>query len=322
MTDPALDVARAAHAARELRWLLLSPPLLDTASGAHPAVVQRFSDAERPAIAAWLDELERHPEPLRRFVHPSRPSVATPDVRWRAPSPRLGRRAERLMEFFLREGPTHRLVAANVALRSAPQGERHTRTTIGEIDFLLQDAQGRRWQWELAVKFYLCTARGTHAAPADFIGPDRIDSLATKLHKMFDRQLRHTPPEPWDAQAWTPAACTRGRLFYRWGDAVPLTPGVAANHLRGGWIERERLGDIPDADRPIWQAVTRSDWMAPPLAHGALPAQTLVEIGRAIDAQPISPGHPNPTATLVVRLDADAASTTPGGEPLFIVSPV
>ncbi len=322
MADPALDAARAAHAARELRWLLLSPPLLDTASGAHPAVVQRFSGAERQAIAAWLDELDRDPEPLWRFVHPSRPPEAAADVRWRAPSPRLGRRAERLVEFFLREGPTHRLVAANVALRSAPQGERHTRTTIGEIDFLLQDAQGRRWQWELAVKFYLCTARGPHAAPADFIGPDRIDSLATKLHKMFDRQLRHTPPEPWDAQTWTPAACTRGRLFYRWGDAVPVTPGVAADHLRGGWIERERLDEIPDADQPIWQSVTRSDWMAPPLARSATPAQTLAEIGRAIDAQPLSPSHPNPTATLVVRLDADAARGTPGGEPLFIVSPV
>ena len=322
MTDPAIDAARAAHAARELHWLLLSPPLLDTASGAHPAVVQRFSDAERQAIAAWLDELDRHPEPLLRFVHPSRPSEAAADVRWRAPSPRLGRRAERLMEFFLREGPTHRLVAANVALRSAPQGERQTRTTIGEIDFLLQDAQGVRWQWELAVKFYLCTASGAHAAPADFIGPDRIDSLATKLHKMFDRQLRHTPPEPWEAQSWTPAACTRGRLFYRWGDAVPVTPGVAADHLRGGWIERERLGEIPDADRPIWQAVTRSDWMAPPLAQGSLPAQTLAEIGRTIDARALSPGHPNPTATLVIRLDADEASGLPGREPLFIVSPV
>lgn len=322
MADPVPDAARAAHAARELRWLLLSPPLLDTASGAHPAVVQRFSDAERQAIAAWLDELDRHPESLLRFVHPSRPSEAAADVRWRAPSPRLGRRAERLMEFFLREGPTHRLVAANVALRSAPQGERNTRTTIGEIDFLLQDAQDRRWQWELAVKFYLCTASGMHAAPADFIGPDRIDSLATKLHKMFDRQLRHTPPEPWDAQAWTPAACTRGRLFYRWGDAVPVTPGVAADHLRGGWVERERLGEIPDADQPIWQSVARSDWMAPPLAHGALPAQTLAEIGRAIDELAGASGHPSPTATLVVRLDADSACSTPGREPLFIVSPV
>jgi hypothetical protein len=62
--------------------------------------------------------------------------------------------------------------------------------------------------------------------------------------------------------------------------------------------------------------------MAPPLARSATPAQTLAEIGRAIDAQPLSPSHPNPTATLVVRLDADAARGTPGGEPLFIVSPV
>jgi hypothetical protein len=49
----------ATHTARELRWLLLSPPLLDTAPGAHSAPVQQFSPAERAAISAWLDGIYR-----------------------------------------------------------------------------------------------------------------------------------------------------------------------------------------------------------------------------------------------------------------------
>ena len=316
---PALNAARAAHTARELRWLLLSPPLLDTTPHAHPAAIQQFAPAERQAITQWLDEVDRDPEPLWCFVHPGAPA-GVDAARWRAPSPRLGRRAERLMEYFLRHGPVHRLLAANVALRDvSPQG---LRTTTGEIDFLLQDAQGQRWQWELAVKFYLCTARGAQATPADFIGPDRIDTLATKLNKMFGRQLRHTPPAPWDAEHWTPAACTRGRLFYRWGDAIPATPGVAADHLRGDWIERERLGELTDADQPIWQVVPRSDWMAPPLPRCQASAQSLAAIGQLIDRQArdamaTDPGR-SATATLAMRLDA--GSGAPEVLPLFIVS--
>jgi hypothetical protein len=301
-----------------LRWLLLSPPLLDATPGAHPAVIQQFNPAERQAIAQWLDEVERDPEPLWHFVHPGPPAGADAAV-WRAPSPRLGRRAERLIEYFLRHGPVHRLLAANVALREvSPQG---LRTTIGEIDFLLQDAQGLRWQWELAVKFYLCTTRGAHATPADFIGPDRVDTLATKLNKMFGRQLRHAPPPPWGAEPWTPAACTRGRLFYRWGDAVPATPGVANDHLRGNWIERDRLGELAAADQPIWQVVPRSDWMAPPLPLEVAPPRTLHDIARQIDTQAEAKSASGPpTATLVCRLDADAGSGAPEALPLFIVS--
>jgi hypothetical protein len=312
------DVARAAHTARELRWLLLSPPLLDTTSGAHPAAIQQFTLSERQAIAQWLCEVDRDPEPLWCFVHPGVPA-GVDAARWRAPSPRLGRRAERLMEYFLRHGPAHRLLAANVALREvSPQG---LRTTTGEIDFLLQDDQGQRWQWELAVKFYLCTARGAQATPADFIGPDRVDTLGTKLNKMFGRQLRHTPPAPWDAEPWTPAACTRGRLFYRWGDSMPATPGVAADHLRGNWIERDRLGELTDADQSIWQVVPRSDWMAPPLPLDVAPPRTLHDIACQIDSQAEARSASGPpTATLVMRLAAEDGAGSPEALPLFIVS--
>jgi hypothetical protein len=235
---PALNAVRAAHTARELRWLLLSPPLLDTTSGAHPAAIQQFTPAERQAIAQWLGDVDRDPEPLWRFVHPGVPA-GVDAARWRAPSPRL----------------------------------------------------------------------------------DRVDTLATKLNKMFGRQLRHTPPAPWDTEPWTPAACTRGRLFYRWGDDVPATPGVAADHLRGDWIERDRLGELTDADRPIWQVVPRSDWMAPPLPMDVAPPRTLLDIACQIDSQAEARSASGPpTATLVCRLDAEDGSAAPAARPLFIVS--
>jgi len=295
----------AAQTARELRWLLLSPPLLDTAPGAHAAPVHQFSAAERHLVSAWLDNIDRAPQALFEAVH-ANPATGTDALPHRPPSLRLGRRAERLMAFFLQHGPTHRLVAANIPLRHvSPEGDH---TTVGEIDFLLHDFDGHRWHWELAVKFFLCTVSGPHAAAADFIGPDRAETFDTKLRKMFDSQLRHRPPPPWDNETWTPAACTRGRLFYRHGGEVPRTPGVHPDHLQGRWIERDRLDQLPAASDPVWHVVPRNDWMCPrPLI--ASDGRTLHAIfERLADVSPA-------LATMVLRGDEHDPL------PLFVVSP-
>jgi uncharacterized protein len=233
----------------------------------------------------------------------------------RVASLRLGRRAERLMEFFLRYGPTHRLVAANIALRhAAPHGDR---TTIGEIDFLLCDASGGRWHWELAVKFFLCIASGPTATAAEFIGPDRAETFDTKLRKLFNRQLRHTPPAPWNGEVWTPAACTRGWLFYRHGSHLPHTPGLHPDHLYGRWIERERLAELGDAAQPVWHIVPRNDWMCPqPLLPAA--GMDLAALGRRL-----AEGEQR-LATMVVALPALAAGSHRGADvprsmPVFVV---
>lgn len=338
MTAAAAVLDRSAQTARELRWLLLSPPLLDTAPGAHAAAVQQFSAAEQAAIAQWLDGIDRAPQALCEFVQ--RPAGATKNRRAlslltplstplltlsstllstppstpltpvpaSSPTPtlRLGRRAERLMEFFLRHGPTHRLVAANIALRhAAPNGDR---TTLGEIDFLLHDAAGHAWHWELAVKFFLCDTPNAHATALDFIGPDRAETLDTKLRKLFDRQLRHTPPAPWHTERWTPAACTRGWLFYRHGSRVPHTPGVHPQHLQGVWIERDRIDELDAAGATVWQAVPRSDWMCPqPPWPGA--GRSLHAIASDIDATARG------MATMVVRGDGVDC------RPVFVISP-
>lgn len=296
----------AAQAARELRWLLLSPPLLDTAPGAYSAPVQQFSATERAAISAWLAGVERAPHALLEAVNAAPARTGTSTRPLRPPSPRLGRRAERLLAFFLQHGPTHHLVASNIPLQhQAPDGSRSTR---GEIDFLLRDAHGQGWHWELAVKFFLCTATGTQATVADFIGPDRAETFDHKLNKLFERQLRHQPPPPWDSETWTPAACTRGRLFYRLGQPVPVTAGLYTDHLQGHWIESDRLHDVPAAQKPVWHAVSRYDWMCPQPAPDAL--------GQPLDALVAGLGDPWPAvAVMVVRDDAPAAP------PLFVVNP-
>ena len=238
------------HALRELRWLLLSAPLLDSAPGAWPEAVQQFSATEAVEIDHWLQREALHPERLACFLSDADAA--------QGPTARLGRHAERLLAYWLRHGPTHRAVAAHIVLRNPlPQPDR---STLGEIDFLVEDALGGRWQWELAVKFYLCSARGPVASAQDFVGPDRAETFATKLHKMFAQQLRHRPPPPWDAQAWQPAAFTRGWLFYRHGEPLPTVAGLHPQHLRGRWLPRARVHELAGG---AWHQLPRAQWLAP-----------------------------------------------------------
>jgi hypothetical protein len=238
-----------ARALSELRWLLLSPPLLSAAAAGGGARIQAFSPGERKAIEHWLDGLSQDTTPLLSHLEASRPAHGG--------ALRLGRRAERLLEFFLRHGPTHRLVAANLPLRQAT-GPGDDRTTRGEIDFLLEDAQGKGWHWELAVKFFLCTARGQAAMTGQFVGPDRVEMLSAKLHELFTRQLAHAAPPPYDRRTWKPAAYTRGWMFYRHGDPIPQCAELAAFHGRGWWIAREQAQDLLPGS---YRLVLRAHWM-------------------------------------------------------------
>lgn len=230
-----------------LRWLLLSSPLVLSPPGAS-AQLASFTASENARVVQWLDSLQADNAELVAWMQ------AKPEVR-------IGRYAERLLEFYLTFAPAHlalhRLVAAHVPLRSEIKG---IKVTQGELDFLLTNAQDVHLHWELAVKFFLCTATGDVATPTDFIGPNGVETLAHKWHKLFARQLTHTPPAPWDVHAWQSQAFTRGWMFYRWGYAVPTCDALHPQHGRGWWMDWADMGALPDA---TYVHLPRLHWMAP-----------------------------------------------------------
>lgn len=235
-----------------LRWLLLSAPLVRVPAGS-AAQLASFSPSEQTSIALWLAGLELEPTP---FMH------------WMAQHPevRIGRYAERLLAFYLTHGPQHRLVAAHVPLRSVlPGGKSPVTVTHGELDFLLTDATDQHLHWELAVKFFLCTATSPVITPADFIGPNGIETLAHKWHKLFERQLTHLPPPPFDAQLWQPQAYTRGWMFYRWGAEVPQCVALHEEHAKAWWMDVREMHQLPDG---YYVHLPRLQWMAP-ITHAA-----------------------------------------------------
>lgn len=287
--EPAADAAAALEAlldalrdaaVRDLAWLLFSPQLLREQPPAGKLASVFETPDEAAATVAWLLELDRNAAPLRRAITESKVT-------------RLGRYAECLLACFLQWGPAVRLVAANVALRRAGR-------TLGECDFLVETASGRRLHWELAVKCYLhagcCPqAGGTRAALADYVGPNLQDRFDLKLAHLLDHQLPLSARDefaslghagPWDAQMFV-----KGWLFYRWDDseagaqAPPAPAEIDPAHGRGFWLTRAQWPGLSAGRADGWAVLPRLAWLAPRRriaadsaeAEGVLTAEALDE---------------------------------------------
>jgi uncharacterized protein len=293
---------------RDLQWLLNSPSLLAESSVASQAlsnselITQSIRGLEadlasNQALQDWLQALRQSPEPLLQFIA---------EHRSQTPVLRLGRYAERLLEFYLRHGPTHRLEAANIALRRSQASSANAdHTTVGEIDFLLRDAQGQALHWELAVKYFLCHASGPTAQAQDFIGPDRAETLESKLHKL-QRQLAHQAPPPWHTERWQPQLFARGYMFYRWAAAIPCCAALHPEHLKAWWLPITELPQLPHTQFAL---LGRAMWMAAfdASSDSAAAIGNTVHITQAVQSlwsQAVPAGRRAPGAQLLAGLDA------------------
>ena len=261
----------------DLRWLLLSAPLLNPQKPSYTAVTVAFSENECQSISHWLNEVTQSASLLEQFTQ------------WMGSKPnrhiaRLGRYAEHLLEFFLRHGPTHRLEAANLQVHAAIGGsgsKSKSKSTLGEIDFLVTSQLSmRREHWELAVKFFICP----DVAPTDdppsalrLIGPDSVDSLAAKTAKLLDRQIRQLPPAPFNAFDWLGLAFTRGWIFYRREKFMPVIDELNLHHGRGTWLEFSKLSEL-ECDGAPFVLLPRQRWLAPLQMQSALQEQRDVQL--------------------------------------------
>jgi hypothetical protein len=230
---------------RDLAWLLFSPDLLSASHAGAPLAFPVESN-ERAVTLNWLAALDKTPAALHMQVH--KPSLK-----------RLGLYAEALLEYFLLYGPNARLVAANVPLRASGQ-------TLGEVDFLLQNARCERLHWELAVKFYLHIGEGEGApALSDYVGPNLQDRFDLKHDRLLNHQLGLSTRDefaslgfegPWRAELFV-----KGRLFYRRGNSPKLPSELAYDHLRGWWMTASEWRRESNSD-DNFAAVPRLAWLA------------------------------------------------------------
>lgn len=253
------------QAVRDLAWVMASPPLLADQSPDYAGnkVTQQWCQQQFAQHLSWLQQLDMNPGPLLEVLQRRR-------------RPTLGHYFETLVFYWLQHLPDIELLATNLVVGQGDQ-------QLGEFDVLFRDRQQQCvYHWEMAVKYYLQYGSHSSTVPSrQWLGPNPRDSLAAKLDKVFQRQLRLAEKpaarqlllEQYGVQQPVSAAFIKGYLFYPvsadWAsqsqqpDAIPS--GIATDHLTGWWLYQEELADWlqtqPADDR--WRVLSRLDWLAP-----------------------------------------------------------
>jgi len=213
---------------RDLVWAVNSPSLMDLTS--------QVSVAARPLKDSDVDR-----EHLSSYLTTHREQ-------------RVGRYFERLISYWIRFIRQCEIVAQSLQLR---EGKR----TVGEIDLLFRDEQGRLNHWEVACKFYLQVDVGD-VPMTDYIGPNANDTLQEKASRLLKHQLplgvRYFP------EIEVREAFVKGRIFYHWqtGPKESLPVELAANHLDGRWIRAREVPELLRTSRLRYRILRKPFWLA------------------------------------------------------------
>lgn len=133
--------------------------------------------------------------------------------------PRLGRLAEALMDYAVRQSPAFQWQASGVKLFECNARGEPTATQLGELDYVWRDELGQLVHCELAVKFYALAhesallAGDWQQSALQAIGPDGHENWEHKWHKLTHQQLTHALPKPWANEPVQRMAHVRGRWF-------------------------------------------------------------------------------------------------------------
>ncbi|MEJ0004320.1 MAG: DUF1853 family protein [Pararobbsia sp.] len=203
----------------------------------------------------WLRELDDDPAPLHA-------ALAT------LPTRRVGHYAEGLVHYALSHSSRLSLVAVNLPLRVQKQ-------TVGECDFLLEDREGRRLHWELAVKCYLHVDASGLADPlASFVGPALGDPARHQAQP--DAQPPTAALGPCRLRGLAAAGAVAGadvgqrlvvrpfRCLARGGRGLAIDPRLQPDLLTGFWAAARTWPDVSAAlGAQGWTRLPRLRWIAP-----------------------------------------------------------
>ncbi|MEX1382947.1 DUF1853 family protein, partial [Lutibacter sp.] len=94
---------------------------------------------------------------------------------------RLGKRVESFLSHQLKLDASIKILVENTQIQNK-------KITVGELDFLIETPK-KRIHLEVIYKFYLFDASVGETKLEHWIGPNRRDSLVSKLNKLKDKQL-------------------------------------------------------------------------------------------------------------------------------------
>ncbi|GAB5403203.1 MAG: DUF1853 family protein [Aureliella sp.] len=232
---------------RDLIWAVSSPPLVQLAGhDVVPAQQLRASDVDREELTRYFKE------------HPPR---------------RVGSYFEQLIAYWIHSIRRCEIVSQSMQLHDGTR-------TLGEIDLLFRDEQGRLNHWELACKFYLQTDT-VEQATSEYVGPNANDTLGKKIRRLVEHQLplgRHHFPE-----IERQAAFVKGQIFYHWQTVLPESHSVqlAENHLSGHWLRAREVPELASDESVRYRVLRKPFWLADDVASpadkGVLTAENMVQ---------------------------------------------
>ena len=176
----------------------------------------------------------------------------------------LGKQAEYCFEYYLKHSTRYDLIAANLQIQEIKQ-------TIGELDYIVFDKQKElTLHIELACKFYLYDPSILNNGEANWIGPNRKDTLTDKLNKLVNRQFPLLYAERTKlilkelkigSNAIEQQLCLKSFLFAPKGYQKYTFPETIENCISGYWISFfEFISEDKDA---LYIVPLKKEWLLP-----------------------------------------------------------
>ncbi len=181
---------------------------------------------------------------------------------------RLGHLVEKAVAELIRASANYHVMRENVQIRDG-------KTTLGELDFLLQHCDsGQVIHLELAYKFYLYDPTLSPDPIHNWIGPNRNDALHQKLTKLREHQfpLLHQTvtqaqlPEV-DTNSIQQALCFMASLFVPFASSLEFSPEIT-NAIKGYYLDLEAFA-AQDHSSNRYYMPSKLEWGLLPSKHTA-----------------------------------------------------
>jgi hypothetical protein len=250
------------RAVRDLAWALFNPTLFQSVHDIPHDWLQPVWQDE--AVLPWLHAVDKDPSALLEHLKDQRAT-------------RLGIYFEQLLSFYFSHYPRFSLIAKNLQANNSQR-------TIGEYDFIVWDTYDEQhYHIEVAVKFYI----GLQTLETDitknipmynwhlWVGPNKKDTLAIKMHHLMQHQLRLSKTSAGKAalerigltpEHIQPKLLLTGRLYYpeyQQDTQTRVTPPQYSHPTQHThqWVSLSRLHMLIN---PSWHYVLlpRQLWMA------------------------------------------------------------
>lgn len=181
-----------------------------------------------------------------------------------SPTTILGKRAEAFFHYCITHFSEEQVIAHNVQVEK-------NKITVGELDFLLKNPfQGKISHVELVYKFYLYDPSIAENIKR-WIGPNRKDSLVTKLEHLKNHQfplLQEAETRSLLDQLEIPHREIEQKLFFKANLFIPLgwkkeLPAFYKECIRGFWIKSSEFTE-EGYGQHLFFSPRKPDWFISP----------------------------------------------------------